>query len=65
MEWINVKDRVPEGILGSYIACLKNKSVMELAYSDMSRRWWSLSSGDVIFANPVTHWMEFPEPPNQ
>ena len=65
MNWISVKDRLPESALGNYIACLENEAVMELAFSDINERWWSLSAGDVPEENKVTHWMPLPEPPKE
>lgn len=63
MEWISVKDRLPE--FGAHIACLKNKSVIELNFSPIpSPYWFKVGMGiNVGKNNPVTHWMPLPEPP--
>lgn len=63
MKWINVNDKLPKGDIGRYIACFKNKAVMQIHYSEYGNRWWSMTCGDIPKHNPVTHWMPFPDPP--
>lgn len=70
MEWISVKDRLPEvtNIIG-------NKSDICLCYSDAclgkyfvlsydfdNEEFSHATSHDSIY-NPITHWMPLPEPP--
>ena len=63
MEWISVKDRLPDEVMGRYIACLSNGMVLEMNYSSLSQRWWNLSAGDEPNNNKVSYWMPLPEPP--
>jgi len=66
MEWISVKDRLPDSITDRFIVCLKNKMILEMYFSNITgSRWFRLDLGDEVKGNPVTHWMEFPKPPKR
>lgn len=66
MDWIKIEDETPKDVLGSYICCLKNRSVKELHYSSMGNVWWSMLVDDGWQDNnPVTHWMPLPKAPTK
>ena len=63
INWVACSDRLPEGAMGSYLACLENNTVHKLEYSDLTNKWWHLAMGDIKEHNPVKYWAELPEPP--
>ncbi len=61
MEWISVKDRLPEeDIVLTYDGFTIRSA--EILYEDENEIVWL--DGGVCFSN-VTHWMPLPEPPKQ
>lgn len=62
MEWISVKDRLPE-IDNEYIVALDFLEVKSTTMNFMSvtNKWHTMSSLDI--SKRVTHWMPLPEPP--
>lgn len=70
MEWISVKDRLPEE--GGKYLCYRYSYMGNCGYCDVLRYgiidkekcfyFFDLENGDVPVGN-VTHWMELPEPP--
>lgn len=61
--WIPVSERLPEKY-GEYIACLKNKKVTELTFSNVNEpHWFKIGVGYEAQENPVTHWQPLPSPP--
>lgn len=68
MEWISVKDRLPDytcrvgrSRFATVFACINNKIVGEAAYEE--GKWFFL--GLQISSDQVTHWMPLPQPPKQ
>ena len=61
--WISVDDRLPERIVPSVMAVLKNNSVMEMQYSPHTCHWFKVGLHDEYPDNPVTHWQPQPKPP--
>ena len=65
MEWISVEDRLPEKIksteLKRYLVCRMGDNYSGIDVELWSTDYWA--NGD-WGANPVTHWMELPEPPD-
>lgn len=63
MEWIDVKDRMPElntYVLVCFIGTLSGRQIMKVDYT------LQYHNNDVEWkytANGVTHWMPLPEPP--
>lgn len=74
MEWISVKDRLPEfdkRVLAldasKEVAILRLHSVTGRKTADgdsISTDWYEQTSYDTYYEN-VTHWMPLPEPPKQ
>jgi len=64
MEWISVKDRLPETD-NEYIVALDFLEVKSTTMNFMSipSKWHTMSSIDV--SKRVTHWMPLPEPPKE
>lgn len=70
MEWISVKDRLPET---DYLCVLKhqredpNKGIGNVgAYSNRDNKWMiSVIPADDEGEIPVTHWMPLPNPPKK
>ena len=66
MEWISVKDRLPQEKLFNGLVCLENDAVLEAHYSNLSTKgFWSLLHGQFREDNKVTHWMPLPKPPTK
>lgn len=63
INWVACSDRLPDGALGSYLACLENNTIHKLEYSDMTNKWWDIAMGDIKEQNPVKYWAELPKPP--
>lgn len=69
MEWISVKDRLPETNCDVLVA-KQNGRVFQMSYHapfDSGKRifqWWGFSKW-VDQHSQVTHWMPLPEPPNE
>jgi hypothetical protein len=68
VEWISVKDRLPEHETRVHIY-LKEKTawydVMYGAYeSDVQPTFYDDRTDSIIMLDEVTHWMPLPEPPN-
>ena len=59
MEWISVKDRLPER-MQPVIVCRDNGKV-EQGYRDVGD-WWKVYG---TRTKNVTHWMPLPEPPKE
>jgi hypothetical protein len=60
MEWISVKDRLPENrqeVLGAYVLEELEQSVLLFARGEFRTKYGS------EFYGVVTHWMPLPEPP--
>ena len=64
MEWISVKDRLPD-IDNEYIVALDFLEVKSttMNFMSMPSKWYTMSSIDV--SKRVTHWMPLPEPPKE
>ena len=65
MDWISVKDKLPEDC-SSYLVCLENKAIFECQFSIITEdaRWFHLFHKSFPHKeNPITHWMSLPEPP--
>lgn len=66
MEWISVKNRLPEEENAYYLICMGGRTVRVGMYEN---GYWSYCSGiymTELAAKPgyrVTHWMPLPEPP--
>ena len=59
MEWISVKDRLPER-MQLVIVCRKGGKV-EQGYRDVGD-WWKVYGTRTKY---ITHWMPLPEPPKE
>lgn len=55
----------PRNVMGTFIVCLKNGSVMEMNYSNINGdiRWWKIGVGDESKENPVMFWRPSPKAP--
>lgn len=67
MEWINVKDRLPEDS-GTYLVCAEGVEENDPAIvSEAEFIWddwyWYGCDGSHICSEFVTHWTKMPEPP--
>ena len=62
MEWINVKDRLPEDLEDILFFDGKDifKGHISKSYMDEFHTWVSVSGNGIY---DVTHWMPLPEPP--
>lgn len=61
MEWISVKDRLPEDIINVLIYNPELEGGVDVAFYDINENeWCGLSSYRLI---GITHWMPLPEPP--
>ena len=68
MEWISVKDRLPEDYNNyDYMLCYfegwDDMFFQRTLEYDIEEKEWSDHEGNVY--NKVTHWMPLPEPPKQ
>lgn len=69
MEWISVKDGLPETNI-QVLACKHNGKVIQMSYhresNDMPRNfyWWGFG-GYIEQTSQVTHWMPLPAPPTK
>ena len=70
MEWISVKERLPEntGVAPEVIVHTKTGEVTVGWFDKTDREWWILSEdidyGEMCVSfDSVTHWMPLPEPP--
>jgi hypothetical protein len=70
MEWINVKDRLPEmvfdgvGNYSEYVLVRTNGSVPEVALLEQVDgiiEWYFPANDDTDNLNTVTHWCEIPK----
>jgi hypothetical protein len=57
--WISVKDGLPD----DEITVLIVTADRDVWTGYLEAGHWHFPSGDRVEAHPVTHWMEFPEPP--
>lgn len=66
MEWISVKDRLPEKWLFALVAVCPPSQMNEvhIAYIDKNGKWKVLSEKG-NHSNFITHWMPLPEPPKE
>ena len=62
MEWISVKDRLPEK--EDDVLAYEFRGDVSIAYIS-GYEWRNLESGYVMDASYVTHWMPLPEPPKE
>ena len=63
MEWISVKDKMPETDEFHFVNCLVcrfSKSVFEARWNPRVNDWQQLSFEKL---DNITHWMPLPEPP--
>lgn len=63
--WISVEDKLPEDVIFNCLVCLDNNAIFEAIYSSVTKRFWSITHGEFINDNPVTHWMPLPNPPKK
>lgn len=63
MEWIKVKDKLPEPTKKVWLGSVKRQQVIMGYYEDSLRSFFDLSGNGV----GCSHWMEIekPEPPKQ
>ena len=71
MKWINVKDRLPDGVwnenhtLLSEEVLVANSCCVDIGYYNRFDECWYVGElCDEIWIDKVTHWMELPENPN-
>lgn len=65
MEWISIKERLPEGDVSALIASDGRVTIADWFASEQR---WDLSREDKaigIFSNTITHWMPLPESPKE
>lgn len=61
MEWISVKDKMPE--FDEYVLIYaKGEIVRAFLYTTKYGNFWSTCEDDIRHAD-VTHWMPMPQPP--
>lgn len=60
MEWISVKDRMPEEY--AKVITYRRGCPIDIHIEDIIDGVWTF---DGILKNPVTYWMSFPEPPKE
>ena len=69
MEWISVKDRLPDNA-DSVIACMKDNKTGDVyvgeAYYSIYSKEWMLGDIQASFYNyTITHWMPMPKLPEE
>lgn len=68
MDWISVKDKLPEKVEGThYLVMVKHITLSEMEVAewwfDGDERWiWMWEHNGTVHLE-VTHWMPLPEPP--
>lgn len=63
MNWINVKDQMPDGYLP--VLAVNNKGVIRIAeYAFYEKEWWKVPTSKLA-KHPITHWMPLPELPKE
>ncbi len=68
MEWISVKDRLPEQLI-SCLVFIENQNFIAHGTLERDFTWTACYTGDEIKEwdnnKGVTHWMPLPEPPKK
>lgn len=69
MEWISVKDRLPDRD-GNYLCCFQTGYIYTEMYDnngfyDYEPEFISTEYEKIYHNNIVTHWMPLPEPPKE
>ena len=62
MEWISVKDRLPDSPQQDVWAFTTNNEMFVGFLDDENDEWWH-SHGIAVIVDKVTHWMPLPDPP--
>jgi hypothetical protein len=62
MEWISVKDRLPEK--EDDVLAYEFRGDISISYIS-GNDWRNLESGWILDESHVTHWMPLPEPPKE
>lgn len=70
MNWISVKDKLPQKGENGFPTVIVYTKVGEVAVGFLdcrSHEWWVLHDYDACaeFSSDVTHWMPLPEPPKE
>jgi hypothetical protein len=63
MEWISVKDRLPQ--MGEDVLCFSMKRIFHSWWDNISSScdWYDIQNNWII--EDVTHWMPLPEQPKE
>ena len=64
MEWISVKDRLPENDTRVLAYC-KDRCIHDVKWRWADNAWYDKGSAAVYLAGFVTHWLPMPEPPKE
>lgn len=63
IEWISVKDRLPESCETVLIYSANERFVSTGYYWSAEKRWNQIGNRFLLFT--ITHWMPLPEPPKE
>ena len=64
MEWISVRDRLPENDTRVLAYC-KDHCIHDMKWSWVDNAWYDKGSASVYLEDFVTHWLPMPEPPKE
>ena len=65
MDWISVKDRLPEDTC--WVLCFGDGAMTCYAFDKGTGRFcdWAISKAPGLFPDDVTHWQPLPDPPKE
>jgi len=65
MEWISVKDRLPEYSIRLFVYTDNGFTTMERMRWPKGKATWDFLVGDKEIIGRITRWMPLPEPPKE
>ena len=64
MEWISLKDRLPEQYKSVLCYSLSEGIITDSFYDKIGEEYWFNGTRET-YRDDITYWMPLPEPPNQ